>query len=167
MIEAILDAGPLIHLAELDALGVLDDLAVLRVPLSVCKEVAAYQPKALEFPGLPFQRLTAPSPSVELEAVAQALALSRGEIEALSLMERHPSAWFLTDDAAARLAAEQRGYRAHGTIGLLIRSVRRGQRQPEDVLGLLRSIPQRSTLHVRPALLQAIIQRLEAEWLKK
>lgn len=82
-------------------------------------------------------------------------------------MESYPNAWFLTDDAAARLAAEQRGYQVHGTIGILIRSVRRRQRKPEQVLALLRVLPMRSTLHVRPGLLDAIVERLEKEWFRK
>jgi len=166
MTEAILDAGPLIHLAELDALDVLSDLEILRIPAAVWEEVANHQPKALKFPGLPLQRVVAPVPSAALQTLAQALALDRGEVEALSLLEIYPRAWFLTDDAAARLVAEQRGCEAHGTIGLLIRSVRRGQRPAHEVLDLLRSLPQKSTLHVRPALLDAIIQQLEIEWLR-
>ena len=166
MTEAILDAGPLIHLAELAALDVLSDLEILRVPPAVWEEVASHQPKALEFPGLPLQQVAAPVPSAALQTLAQALALDRGEVEALSLLEMYPHAWFLTDDAAARLVAEQRGYEAHGTIGLLIRSVRQGQRSAHEVLKLLRSLPQKSTLHVRSALLEAIIQQLEGEWLR-
>ena len=79
-------------------------------------------------------------------------------------MEHLPEAWFLTDDAAARLAAEQCQYQVHGTIGLLIRSVRQKQHTPVAILNLLRSIPQRSTLHIRSALLDAIIQQLQEEW---
>ncbi|MBI1801726.1 MAG: hypothetical protein HYR71_08880 [Chloroflexi bacterium] len=79
-------------------------------------------------------------------------------------MEAYAQSWFLTDDAAARLAATQRGYQVHGTIGLLIRSVRRERRAANDVLQRLRKIPQQSTLHIRPALLQEILQGLEREW---
>jgi predicted nucleic acid-binding protein len=164
MTEAVLDAGPLIHLAELDALDTLIDLEVLYVAEAVWHEVAAYQPQALEFPGIRLQRIAPLPPSAELQTLALALALDRGEIESLGLMETRPRAWFLTDDAAARLAAEQRGYQVHGTIGMLIRSVRRGQRKPAEVLNLLRTLSERSTLHVRPGLLQTIIQRLEREW---
>jgi predicted nucleic acid-binding protein len=79
-------------------------------------------------------------------------------------MERYPDVMFLTDDAAARLAAERRGYRVHGTVGLLIRSVRCGLRQPDAMLALLRALPQRSTLFIRPNLLATIIERVEKEW---
>ncbi len=164
MSEAVLDAGPLIHLSELDALDVLGDVDVLYVPDAVWEEVGKNQPQSLHYPGLHLQRVAVLTPSEELLTWARALALDRGEIEALSLMETHPNAIFLTDDAAARLAAEERGYRVHGTIGLLIRSVRRGHRQAQAVLALLRTLPQRSTLFIRPGLLETIIERLAKEW---
>ena len=164
MSEAVLDAGPLIHLAELDALDVLIDFEILRLPEAVWKEVAAHQRSALKYPGLKLQRVAAPLLSVDLRTLAQAFSLNLGETEALALMKNHPTSIFLTDDAAARLAAEQRGYKSHGTIGLLIRSVRIGRRTPDDVLKLFRSISGQSTLHIRPALMSKIIQRLENEW---
>ncbi len=164
MTDAVLDAGPLIHLAELSALDVLNDLTLLYIADAMWDEVARHQPQALSSPALSLQRIAAPVLSPGLRTLAIALGLDRGEVESLSLMEIYPHAWFLTDDAAARLAAEHRQYKVHGTIGLLIRSVRRGQRAPGEVLDLLRLLPQRSTLHIRPALLNVIIQRLEEEW---
>jgi predicted nucleic acid-binding protein len=90
-------------------------------------------------------------------------SLDRGEVEALALMDRIPRALFLTDDAAARVVGAQMGFRVHGTIGIVIRSIRRGQRQPEEVLSILESIPAQSTLHVRPSLLEEIIRRVREE----
>lgn len=164
MSKVVLDAGPLIHLAEIEALDIFRDLEVCYVPEAVWQEVARHQPSALNFPGLSLKRCTAPPPSIHLQTLATALSLDSGEIESLSLMEHFPDAWFLTDDAAARLVAEQRHYQVHGTIGLLIRSVRRKQHTPSEVLDLLRTLPQCSSLHIRPALLEAIIQQLETEW---
>jgi predicted nucleic acid-binding protein len=113
---------------------------------------------------LNLERVSVPIPSPELHALAQGLALDQGEIESLGLMEQYPNAFFLTDDAAARLVAEQRGYRVHGTIGLLIQSVRGGQRTSGEIIELLRALPQRSTLFIRPNLLQTIVEQLEKEW---
>jgi len=67
----------------------------------------------------------------------------------------------LTDDAAARLAAQALGLRTHGSIGVLLRSVRLGRRKKADVLSTLRGLPTRSTLHIRLSLLQEIIKQVE------
>jgi hypothetical protein len=50
-----------------------------------------------------------------------------------------------TDDTAARLVAVTLGYRVHGTIGIVARSMRRGQRSMNEVLSLLHAIPDQST----------------------
>jgi predicted nucleic acid-binding protein len=164
MTRAVLDAGPLIHLTELNALDVLGDFEGLDVPPAVWDEVALHQPEALTGARIHLRRVSTTEPSPELQSIARALALDRGELEALAYLETQPKTLFLTDDAAARLAAEQPGYQVHGTIGLLVRSVRRGLYAPPQVLNLLHSIPSRSTLFVRPSLLDAIIRNLEKEW---
>ncbi|HZQ07888.1 MAG TPA: DNA-binding protein [Anaerolineae bacterium] len=164
MTSAVLDAGPLIHLAELDVLDALSNFDSLYVPDAVWDEVATHQPQILKAPGLPIERVSISTLSPELQTLAQALALDRGEIQALGLLQDQPQCMFLTDDAAARLAAEQLGYEVHGTIGLIIRSVRRGARTPQIALAVLGSIPERSTLFINPNLLANILRKLESEW---
>ena len=64
------DAGPLIHLDELDALGLLVDFAEVLVPDAVWREVERHRPRALTHPGVTLQRIT-PMMAVtpELEAL--------------------------------------------------------------------------------------------------
>lgn len=78
-------------------------------------------------------------------------------------MQEHPRAIFLTDDAAARLAAVTWGYQVHGTIGVLLRTLRRQQRSRDQVITTLQNLPARSTLHIRSGLLLEIIARVKSE----
>lgn len=86
-----------------------------------------------------------PEPDASFVALVQAFSLDPGEREALLVARARPSAWLLSDDAAARLAAELLGIRAHGTTGLLIRAIRRGRRTPADVITLVEQLPARSS----------------------
>jgi predicted nucleic acid-binding protein len=95
--------------------------------------------------------------------LVQALSLELGEQAALTLMQDQPQAIFLTDDAAARLAAATLGYQVHGSIGILLRAIRRQQRTRDEILSLLDNLPAQSTLHIRPSLLQEIIARLKSQ----
>jgi hypothetical protein len=52
----------------------------------------------------------------------------------------------------------------HGTIGGLIRSIRRRMRKPDEILHILADIPQISTLHIKPSLLNEIIQIVKNEF---
>ena len=163
-LDVVCDAGPLIHLDELDCLDLLGDFRAVLVPEQVWREVEYHRPDALKHPGVEIQRVSVSlSEDFSFHALVRALALDLGEQAALSLMARYPDAILLTDDAAARLAAKGLGYRVHGSIGVLLRAVRRQQRAPLEVLSLLRDLPSRSTLYIRPDLLEEIIARVEDE----
>jgi predicted nucleic acid-binding protein len=158
---AICDAGPLIHLAEIGCLDLLRDFQAVLIPEQVRVEVARHRPDAL------VSELSVRYVSVEVsedphfKALVKAFSLDSGEQAALSLMERLPNALFLTDDAAARLAAKALGFRSQGSLGVLLRAMRLGKRTKADVLAALRDIPLRSTLYIRSNLLEDVIAEVE------
>jgi predicted nucleic acid-binding protein len=161
-LRAACDAGPLIHLDEVGCLDLLSDFQAVLVPEQVWQEVEHHRPGALSRHDLNIQRVSVDiSEDASFQALVRTLTLDLGEQAALSLMELHPDAILLTDDAAARLAANGLGYRAHGSIGILLRAIRRQQRTPGEVLSILRDLPIRSTLHIRSDLLQEIIAQVE------
>lgn len=158
------DAGPLIHLDELDSLDLLDFSEIL-VPAAVWNEVARHRPMALANRQVHLCRQTEIRASPQVQTLTPVFGLHQGEREALSLCLSHPGAMLLTDDAAARLAADSLGIAAHGTLGLIVRSVRRKLRTAEQALQLLADVPDRSSLHIRPSLLEQTLRRAEVEWL--
>jgi predicted nucleic acid-binding protein len=156
----ICDAGPVIHLDELGCIDLLSSFSRVLVPVAVWQEVQRHRPRALALPCLVKISATKPEPP-ELEAVALALSLHTGEWEAIRVALEHPACVLLTDDTAARLAAGNLGVRVHGTIGVLVRSVRQGLRAKEAVLEILRSIPTSSSLHLKRSLLEAVVKQVE------
>ena len=163
-LDVVCDAGPLIHLDELSCLDLLADFRTVLVPEQVWREVKHHRPSALERSDVRFQRMPVVlSEYVPLQALVRALALDLGEQAALSLMILYPDAILLTDDAAARLAAKALGYRVHGSVGILLRAIRRQQRTSHEVLSILRDLPIRSSLHIRTGLLKEIIAQVESK----
>ncbi len=157
------DAGPLIHLDELGCIDLLADFTQVFVPESVRNEVHIHRPSALSRPGV---RLVAVAPASSsqppaLEALARALVLHTGELDALRVALEHGQCVLLTDDTAARLAAGNLGIAVHGTVGVLVRSIRRKRRSKNQILEVLRTLPQRSTLHLKKSLLEAVIKEVE------
>jgi predicted nucleic acid-binding protein len=149
------DAGPLIHLDEVRCVDLLADFPSVLVPVAVWDEVTKYRPHALTHSEVRFYKSTPPkSLSTELDVLSRLLGLHRGEQEALQVAQTQHACLVLTDDTAARLAARNLGILAHGTIGLLLRATVANRRQ-------LRSLPTASTLHIRAALLEQIIQEVE------
>ena len=148
----------------MNCIDLLADFVVL-VPEGVCQEIVRHRPDALDQDEIQFTRVQTVLPGdAEFMTLLRAFALDVGEQEALALMYQQPAAILLTDDAAARLVAEQLGMRVHGTIGILLRAIRRNARTPGQVLSLLRLLPQQSTLYIRPGLLSRIIAQVQNEF---
>jgi predicted nucleic acid-binding protein len=164
-ITIVCDAGPVIHLDELGCLDLLKDFQEVLLPNTVWEEISRYRPSALNKADLPFVKQPGKTPSIEpLLTLCKIFSLDAGEIEALALMEQRPQAMFLTDDAAARLVAIQMGFNVHGTIGILVRSIRRGQMSPKEVLDIFKDIPLKSTLYIRHSLLEEIQLKIKSEF---
>jgi predicted nucleic acid-binding protein len=156
------DAGPLIHLEELGCLDLLRDFAAVLVPNAVWSEVRRHRPSALRRRTVKLRRVMSPPDAApQLVRLAQAFSLDIGELEALKLMWQFPRAVFLTDDAAARVVAEQLRYEVHGTIGVVVRALRQRQRTKRQVLNLLRSVPKKSSLFIEPRLLNSVVEQVK------
>lgn len=163
MTEVVCDAGPLIHLDELGSIDLLDDFASVLVPPQVVREVRQHRPSLRidQIAGASASGV-AISPRPEFESLVRTLNLGAGEQAALSLALARAGSLMLSDDAAARLAAKALRVRAYGTLGVLLRAIRRRQRSREEVLEVLRSLRSRSTLHVSEDLLRQVIEEVEA-----
>jgi predicted nucleic acid-binding protein len=162
MIEiTVIDAGPVIHLDESGCLDLLEGFGSVHLPPEVQNEIAIHRPR-LNLEDLPGLKISPAKISPRVVSYARSLDLDTGEIAALSLLEKLHGQVFLCDDAAARLAAEAMGFKVHGTIGIILRAIRRGRRTPAEVREILEQIPVRSTLHLSRVLLRKVIESLPA-----
>ena len=157
---AIADAGPLIHLDELSCLDLLEDFAAVHIPHAVYVEVLRHRPQVLNQAKIAWVQHHV-QPSAAIAALAKIYTLHDGEKEALALCLQYRQALFFTDDTAAKLAAKTLSVSAHGTLGILIRAIATKQRSKDQVIETLMRIPQLSSLHIRPSLLEQIIQQVE------
>lgn len=157
----VVDAGPLIHLDELKCIDLLGDFSSLLTPETVWREAHRHRPQ-LQLEQIPVLRVVSAgiAPTARLAVLVETLNLDAGETAALALVEQSGLHVFLTDDSAARVAAESLGYRVHGTIGIFVRSIRRGLRSQSEVLDILAGIRDRSTLHISQSLLTEVISQV-------
>lgn len=101
------DTSVLLHLTEADALPVLIRMGDIAVPRAVVTEMTQYNPLWLtEKPSWIDVHSLTDSLLKEATAWCQAGLLDSGEAEAIALARQIKAAWFLTDDAAARLFAQ-------------------------------------------------------------
>jgi len=156
------DAGPLIHLDEVGHLQLLADFKKVIVPHGVRHEVYRHRRTSFEEPDIIWSLVKAIFPLEQsVKTICNLFSLDAGEKEALSLLNNEPGAVFLTDDAAARIVATKLGYRVHGTIGVLVRAIRRDLLNPEEVADALQRIRDVSTLYIKNSLLQEVISKIQ------
>ncbi len=160
--RVVLDAGPIIHLDEIESLHLLKNFKELLIPEAVWKEIEYHRPAALNINNIPFIKIPVlmdiDSP---LAILCNTFDLDEGESQAIFFASMQQNAIFLTDDAAARLAAKSIGIRAYGTIGVLLRAIRRKQLTAQEVIKHLEEIPSISTLYIKHTLLQSIVEEVK------
>lgn len=158
----IADAGPVIHLDELGCLELLADFGKVIIPELVWLEVQRHRPLTLSVAHECLIRQSPRYDSPIIKTLTPLYGLHAGEQEALHLCAEFGDCLLLTDDTAARLAAKSLGIAAHGSLGILIRAIRRQCLTKSEVLALLREIPERTSLHIRPSLLNTVIADVES-----
>jgi len=164
-ISVICDAGPVIHLDEIGCLHLLEDFERVFLPDVVRTEVLTHRNITFEDTNIRWVEIPDQAPVEEaFRTMYKVFSLNAGEMAALAFMSKEPGLMFLTDDAAARLVATKLGYNVHGTIGVLIRAIRRDLMEAEEVIGTLKRIPLNSTLHIKASLLKEVILRVNQEF---
>jgi predicted nucleic acid-binding protein len=160
---AVLDAGPLIHLDELGSLRLLAGYREVLLPEIVEREAREHRPEIRidSIPGLVRVGSTPVSAEAMLKLAAE-FGLHAGELAAIAVLKERRGNCLLSDDAAARAMAEAIGFQVRGTVGLVLRGWQRRQISKAEACDLLRALPNRSTLHLRPRFLEMILRQLNA-----
>jgi len=148
------DTGPLIHLAEADALGLLDQFGTVLVPHTVDEELrAGGVPEA--FASVDFERRTVDTDDRWPE-------LDPGESAALALTER-AGGMILTDDMAARKRANEFGIEVHGSIGVVLTAYADGRLDADEAIDSVRALEHESTLYLSKPLVNRAMRRIEED----
>lgn len=154
-LAAVSDAGPLIHLAEIDSLELLSAFDTLLIPETVYEE--------LERGGVPdgisdlsYEPVEADEDRVESEA------LDAGERAALAVTKERALV-LLTDDLAAREAASDAGVEVHGSIGVIALGHARGLLDRDEAAPLMRALQRETSLFVTEAVVERGIRMLDEQ----
>ncbi|MFA1612354.1 nucleic acid-binding protein [Halobellus rubicundus] len=152
-LAAVSDAGPLIHLAEIDSLALLSAFETLLIPETVYDEI--------ERGGLPdgisdlsYDLVDAEWSSVESDE------LDPGERAAIAVAGDREIV-LLTDDLAARDSASADGIDVHGSIGVVALGYSRGLLDRDDAASRMRALQREASLFVSEAVVERGIRMLD------
>lgn len=151
--RVVTDTGPLIHLGEMDALGLFAEFDTVFIPETVHQELAdggvpeSYDDEL-------FTRIDVDQPSA---AYPQ---LDPGETAALVLCEQ-TDAVLLTDDMAARNVASEQNIEGHGSIGIILRAYSAGSLEASKAKSLIRGLKRSTSLYLADPLVEYGLQQIE------
>ncbi len=161
---AVADAGPILHLHEIDLIELLDIWDHILIPQAVWDETMGAQ-------RVPAPRLTEMNHfslrHVPMNALRQFIRefhlekLHAGEQECLYLCQREGVSLLLTDDLAVRRAAKRLGVRPVGSLGVIVRGYRLGRFSLREAKAHLRALQHASSLFVTPEIVELAIRQLE------
>lgn len=144
MHKYVIDAGPLIHLDQINHLNILQKLPSIIIPASVIQEIkqdtAKSEIKTIEkWPNVQIISPKQQTPA-SMVTIFKKSPLQKGETDCIHLALEMIPCIFLTDDLNARRAAENIKLEVHGTVGLLAYALRQSWmtiEKAEDALNLL------------------------------
>jgi len=162
-LSAVADAGPLIHLAEIDCLALLSIFDELHIPDAVWQE--ATSPDRVSSADLS-RSLHVVRHSVSATDVGQFVTnrklqrLHIGERESLYLSTQLEVPLLLTDDLAVRDSARALGLTPVGSLGVVTKALRLGEISQEQAERHISDLYDVSTLFVTKTIVEMAIEHL-------
>lgn len=162
--EAVADAGPLIHLAEIGRLSLFDIFEKVHIPNAVWQETIGQQRVAQQDleQSMRFVRHGIPQQAIRKFIETEALThLHAGEKEALYLCSTNATLTILTDDLAVRTSAKHLKIQPVGSLGIVVRTYRQQQLSLAEARAMLEALYATSSLFVTRTIVDLAIEQLE------
>lgn len=157
----IADAGPLMHLFWVDALGWALPPQEIVVVEAVWREVSKYAPDALRDSRL---RRTPAAEFVPTSLAGRRLDVGEEAALAYALTQKDQTdLLLLCDDQKARRACQELALPVTGTLGLITAAFRLGRVSKEVATTALVELPGRGRFYVKPALITRTVAALVEE----
>ena len=163
---AVSDAGPLIHLTEIDCLSLLSMFGQLYVPNAVWHEtVEQSRVSQTAFLALGNVQKYTPTESAVLHFAEQSGLgeLHAGERECLYLCSELKVSTVLTDDLAVREAAHNQGVTPVGSLGIVVRAYHAGHILLSEAKEYIVGLYDVSSLYVTRAIVEIAVKQLDTQ----
>ncbi len=160
---AVIDAGPLIHLKEIERLPLLDMFDRLWLPNAVWQEtVGKARITSTQIERLPnLQRMSVAEGPLKIFLHAEKLEkLHAGERECLYVCKQEKVSIILTDDLAVRDAARSMEITPVGSLGIVVRAYSSGILSLEEAKHTIYNLQTISSLFVTKAIVEKAIEQL-------
>lgn len=162
--RAVSNAGPLIHLAQIDKLEILklfgEILVSEEVYLEAAKEGKAGSEKIKGIGNIAIKRLSEDGNNLAARLQVK-YELDLGEATSLALAQQEKIRLFVTDDLDAREVGKFLGFEVHGTLSIILRAFREKMISKESVIETVKKLKSGSTIYITEDLIKHIIDEID------
>jgi len=144
MNEVVLDAGPIIHLNQIEKLEILEIIDNRYTTKEVAEEV---NKEIIEDSGTEIKNLSGEAKD-KAKYLSNKYNLELGESTALALCEQENTQLFLTDDLEARSTAKKLEIEPHGTVGIVVKSYSIGKITQKEAVKIIEDLNKKSSLFI-------------------
>ena len=142
--EAVLDAGPIIHLDQIERLELLKVIERRYTTHEIENEAGK---ETVEDSGTETRDLSGEAKD-EAKYLGDRYNLEMGEATALALCKQENIPLLLTDDLEARSTAKKLGIEPHGTVGIAVRAYSSGKIGREEAVKTIEELKNKSSLFI-------------------
>lgn len=155
-IPVVSDADVIIHLSKLEKLSFLQSLYIeVAVPEYVKSEILNKNNAEIQNAITSFLRVFATDEN-KAKAIAQVHGIHIGEAHVKLLGEKLQATVFLSNERKVRKAAKEEGFVVAGTIGIILKAVKRGIIEKPEAMVLLEKMKSQD-FRIHPDILQRAI----------
>ena len=152
--EAIFDAGPIIHLHEIEKIDLLNLFEKIYITEEVNNEI-----KNIKLDNIKNIRLNKKSKDFS-KGLIMRYGVDLGEATAIALAKQLNIEVFFTDDLLARDVSKQFNLEPHGSLAIITRCYKTKMISKEETIDCLRLLEEKSSLFITSDIVNDVIKKL-------
>jgi predicted nucleic acid-binding protein len=158
--KAVFDTGPPLHLHEVEALSLIELVQKKYITHEIERELSSHH-----IPIQSIKNIFCTTLSLHYKNIAKLLAeeydIDLGESTGIALAQQEKIPLFFTDDLDARETAKRFHLEVHGTLGVILRSLREKYIKKEQAIAIVQQLAKESSLFLTSDLIDWIIQEIK------
>ncbi len=158
--EAVFDAGPIIHLSEINKQNCFSLFKQIFITKEVSDEINFLKTEINKSRNIILEKLNGKHKDIT-KIIIEKHELDLGEASSIALCKQKSIKFFFTDDLEARVFAKKYGLNVHGTIAILLRCFREKILSKQETIKTLNSLKIDSSLFITSDLIEWTIKEVK------
>ncbi len=158
--KAVFDTGPFIHLDDINSIKLLRLFKLILTTKEILEESRELKETILSTKNIKIKKLSSKNKNFS-KALCEIYEIHLGEATAISLCKQEKVKLFFTDDLDARKTAKNLGLKAHGTIAIILKSLKNNLINKKQAFSLVENLYHNSSLFLTEKLFKFVCASID------